>query len=113
MELSFMGYGEKAATFAAADGVTAGMPVKITADGTVGPCASGDLFCGVVLNARGGYAAVQLSGYVRLPYDGTAPAVGYQSLAAAASGKIEGNAAGRSLLVIDVDTAAKICGLIL
>lgn len=113
MELSFMGYGEKAATFAAADGVMAGMPVKLTADGTVGPCAAGDLFCGAALNVRGGYAAVQLAGYMRLPYDGTAPEAGYQSLAAAATGKIAVNAAGRSLLVIDVDTAAKTCGLIL
>lgn len=113
MELSFMGYGEKVATFAATDGVTAGMPVKLTADGTVGPCAAGDLFCGVALNVRGGYAAVQLAGYVRLPYGGTAPAAGYQSLAAAANGTVSVNAAGRSLLVIDVDTAAKTCGLIL
>ncbi len=113
MELSFMGYGEKAATFAASNGVTAGTPVKMTADGTVGPCAAGDLFCGAALNERGSYAAVQLAGYVRLPYDGTAPAAGYQTLAAAANGKIGVNAAGRSLLVIDVDTAAKTCGLIL
>lgn len=113
MNISLIGYGENAVTFEAAANVAAGAPVKLTASGTVGACAAGDLFCGVALNVRDGYAAVQLGGYVRIPYDGTAPAVGYQTLAAAAGGKITVSASGRSLLVTDVDTAAKICGLIL
>ena len=113
MDISLNGFGEKAVTFAAADGVLAGMPVKLTASGTVGPCAAGDVFCGVALNVRGGYASVQLGGYVILPFNGTAPAVGYQSLAAAAGGKIAAGETGRSLLVTDVDEAAKTCGIIL
>lgn len=114
MELSFNGYGENAATFAALDGVAPGAPVKMTANGTVGPCAAGDSFCGVALNARGGYAAVQLSGYVRLPYGGTAPAVGWQSLSAAGDGKIQtAGTGGRTYLVVDVDETAADCGLIL
>lgn len=114
MELSFNGFGENAATFLAQDGVTVGMPVKMTANGTVGACAAGDNFCGVALGVRSGYAAVQLGGYTQLPYDGTAPAVGWQALNAAAGGKIQSAATGgRTLLVLDVDDAAKICGVIL
>lgn len=113
MEISLNGFGENVATFSAADGVLAGMPVKLTANGTVGPCAAGDVFCGVACSVRGGFAGVQLRGYAALPYDGAAPAVGYQSLAAAAGGKVEVNAAGRTLLVTDVDEAAKTCGVLL
>ncbi len=113
MELSFEGYGENAATFAAQSGVAPGMPVKMTANGTVGACAAGDDFCGVALGVRCGYAAVQLCGYVRLPYDGTAPAVGWQALSAAAGGKIQTASTGRKLLVVDADDAAKTCGIVL
>ncbi|HEX3017876.1 MAG TPA: hypothetical protein VHP31_08505 [Caproicibacter sp.] len=114
MELSFNGFGENAATFSAQDGVAAGAPVKMTGNGTVGVCAAGDNFCGVALNTRGGYAAVQLRGYVQLPYDGTAPAVGWQALSASAGGKIQTAATGgRTILVVDVDDTAKICGVIL
>ena len=114
MEYSFSGFGENAATFAAQDGVTPGIPVKMTANGTVGACAAGDDFCGVALSTRCGSAAVQLCGYVRLPYDGTAPAVGWQALSAAAGGKIQTAATGgRKLLVIDTDNTAKVCGVML
>lgn len=114
MEYSFSGFGENAATFSAGTDVVAGAPVKMTANATVGTCADGDDFCGVALNVRCGYAAVQLSGYVSLPYSGTAPSVGWQNLKAAAGGKIQtASTGGRSLLVVDVDTAAGTCGVIL
>lgn len=114
MNVSLNGFRESAVTFEAAPGTTAGAPVRVTANGTVGPCADGEAFCGVAVNARCGYAAVQLSGYVRLPFGGAAPAVGYQNLCAAADGKIKAaETGGRSLLVTDVDEAAGICGVIL
>ncbi len=114
METCFNGIGETAATFAAQEGVTAGMPVKLTANGTVGPCAAGDDFCGVALNARCGYAAVQLRGCAELTFNGTAPGVGWQNLSAAADGKIQlASTGGRQYLVVDSDDAAKTCGVIL
>ena len=67
METCLNGIGETAATFLAADGVTAGAPGKMTANGTVGACAAGDDFCGAALNARCGYAAVQQRGNAELP----------------------------------------------
>ncbi len=113
MELSFSGFGENAATFAVQDGVMPGAPVKMAGNGTVGPCAAGDSFCGAALNVRGGYAAVQLCGYIRLPYTGDAPAVGWQALSAAAGGTVQASSSGRQYLVVDVDPAGKTCGLLL
>lgn len=67
MEISLNGYGEQVATFAVSGEVKVGMPVKISANGTVAPCVAKDKFCGVVLSLRGGYAAVQMAGYAKLP----------------------------------------------
>ena len=115
MDISLNGYGEKAATFKAQSGVAAGLPVKMTANGTVGACSDGDAFCGIALNVRGGYCAVQLSGYANAPYTGSpAPAVGYQTLSAGTGGSVKAaTTGGRSILVTDVDTASKKCGFIL
>lgn len=114
MNVSLNGFRESMVTFEAEGGLPAGAPVKLTANGTVGPCADGDVFCGVAANERCGFAAVQLGGYACLPYDGTAPAVGYQNLCAAADGKIKtAETGGRNLLVTDVDEATHICGIIL
>lgn len=114
MDLSYSGFGENTATFLAADGTAAGAPVKMTANSTVGACSAGDSFCGVALNVRNGYAAVQLAGYASLPYSGTAPAVGWQTLAAAAGGKVQTvTTGGRQLLVVDVETDAQTVGVIL
>ena len=45
MNVNFNGYGENVATFIADNALTeAGVPVKISADGKVAKCASGDLF---------------------------------------------------------------------
>ncbi len=114
MELSFNGFGENAATFTANPGVSAGIPVKMTGNGTVGACNAGDSFCGVTLGVRNGYAAVQLAGYTRLSYSGTAPAVGWQNIFAAADGKAQSAATGgRQMLVLDVDETSKTFGVIL
>lgn len=114
MKISLNGCGETVATFEADAGVTAGIPVKLTGNGLVGPCAAKDAFCGVTLSVRGGFAAVQLKGYVTVPYSGTAvPAVGYQTLNGAGDGKIQVEGTGRSILVTDVDTTAQTCGILL
>ncbi|NLG93036.1 MAG: hypothetical protein GX485_05720 [Clostridiales bacterium] len=113
MKISLNGFGEAVATFEAESGVTAGAPVKMVGNGVVGGCAEKEGFCGVAVSLRGGYAAVQLRGYVVLPYAGTAPAVGYQTLSAAGGGKVQVDSTGRSLLVTDVDTTAQTCGIIL
>lgn len=114
MKISLNGCGENVATFEAESGVTAGMPIKMTGNGVVGPCSGGDVFCGVAVSVRGGFAAVQLSGYAQVPYSGTAaPAVGYQTLNGVGDGTVQVDAGGRSVLVTDVDPAAKTCGILL
>lgn len=103
MQVSFEGYGEQVATFACGEGLQVGVPVKVSANGTVAAAAANDAFFGVAVSVRGGYAAVQMAGYVRLPYSGeTAPALGYQRIAAAAGGKVASNEAGHAMLVVDV-----------
>jgi len=114
MKISLNGCGENVATFEAESGVAAGTVVKMTGNGIVGLCAAKDAFIGVAVSVRGGFAAVQLGGYVQVPYSGAAaPVVGYQMLNGAGDGKIQVEATGRSILVTDVDSAAKTCGILL
>ena len=49
---------------------------------------------------RDGYAAVQTSGYVRMPATSKI-AVGYKKLVADGSGNVAVNSGGRELLVVD------------
>lgn len=79
---------------------------KITANGTVAKCADGDAFIGIATACRGGVATVQLRGFACLPYTDPAPSVGYQSLAAAASGVKTGDGTEK-VLITNVDTAKK------
>ena len=51
--ISFEGIGEVAATFACGEGVKAGQVVKLTGDGTVGPCGDGERFCGLADGSGG------------------------------------------------------------
>lgn len=99
MNVNFNGFNENVTTFVAGSGVSAGAPVKVSADGTVAKCSSGDVFCGVCVGVRDGYAAVQLSGYAELPAT-TKIAVGYKKLASNGSDKAVVNENGRELLVI-------------
>lgn len=111
MSLNFRGYGEKVLTFEAASSLTTtGIPVKMSGDAQVGPCSANDVFCGVCVNLRDGYAAVQLSGYVVLPAAAKLTA-GYHKVAINASGKVAANENGREVLV--VSSSATEAGIIL
>lgn len=79
MNVNFNGFGENAATFIADKTITeAGVPVKMKDNGTVAKCDASESFCGVCVSVRGGYAVVQLSGYVKVKSDKKI-AVGYKS----------------------------------
>jgi hypothetical protein len=106
MSVSFDGFGTSALTFACADEIQPGTPVKMTAPGEVAPCSQGDEFCGAVASYRGGYAGVNLCGTVTLALSGTAPSAGYAKLAADGSGGVAVSDSGREYLVLDTDTAA-------
>lgn len=107
MKLSYEGIGQWAATFACS-GVKEGALVKISDNGTVAVCDSGDQFCGQVIScARDGQAcAVALGGMVTAAYTGTAPTVGWANLSTDGSNGVKTDSAGRSYLVTAVDTAA-------
>ena len=111
MNVNFNGYGENVLTFIADSGLTeTGVPVKISDDGTVAKCSANDVFCGVCVGVRGGYAAVQLAGYVRVAAAARIEP-GYKKLAAGSTGNVAVNTSGRELLV--VDSTAKEAGIIL
>ena len=86
MAISFGAIGERYVTFLAGSGAEAGVLCKVTGNAEVGACASGDCFCGVVTQVRGGTASVLMGGYVELPYTGTAPAAGFAELVADGAG---------------------------
>lgn len=111
MNVNFNGYGENVATFIADSNLTStGVPVKISADGTVAMCSSGDTFCGVCVAVRDGYAAVQLNGYVTVNTNSKL-ALGFTKLGAGANGKVTANTSGREHLV--VNSTATEAGIIL
>lgn len=124
MNVSFQGFQEQVLTFETADTLeTAGIPVKLTDSGKVTACADGDYPVGVTAALpRGGLVAVQVGGYVRVKYTGTIPALGGAAICAGSSGTIKSTTAvnkesgaltGRTVLVLDQDTAASTVGIIL
>ena len=66
-KISFEDIGNLMATFYAEEGVQDGQVVKMTGNGTVGPCGEGDAFCGVAGMPRAGIAGVQVGGFVKVP----------------------------------------------
>ena len=98
MKVSLNGYGESVTTFEAEDSVKAGYPVKMTGNGKVGLCTAKEAFCGIALNVRNGFAAVQLVGILKL---------------GATSDKAEVSETGKECLVVDIDSESSTCGIIL
>ena len=114
MSVSFRGIGQVCATFLGSG--TEGKVVKVSGASTVAPCSAGDDFCGVAVCVKDGACAVQVAGFVTVPYSGeTAPSVGYAMLSADGDGGVttaEANA-GREFLVVDVDTVAETVTILL
>ena len=112
MSISFEGVGQVCATFWG-ESLTEGHVVKITENGTVGPCAAGEAFCGVVLRAAGDACAVQVGGFVTVDYSGDAPALGRVCLAADGNGGVKSAGDGVACLAAGVDTTAKTVTILL
>lgn len=109
MSVSFNGIGEMYATFLS-ENTEAGVPVAVSGNKTVAKAASGAVFCGVAVSVKDAMNAVQIAGYVKLPYTGTAPAAGYAKLTANGSGGVTANSSGREYLIIEVDSTEKTIG---
>ena len=99
MSVSFEGVGQVCATFLGGK-LTEGEGVKVTENGTVGACAADDGFCGVAICCKDDACTVQVRGFVTVGYSGTAPGMGWRTLAADGKG-------GVNCLVADVDAAVK------
>lgn len=113
MNTSLNGFNSLVATFSSADAAK-GDIVSASGNMAVSKAAANAVFCGVCTDKRGGFVSVQLSGYTRLSYSGTAPTVGFTALAADGNGGVKAvTSGGRSLLVTDVDTTNKTIGVIL
>ena len=108
MNVSFEGIGQWCATFACNGEVAEDQMVKVSGDGEVKACADGDAFCGKVtaIGRDNKACAVALGGVVKASYTGTAPAAGWANLSADGNGGVKTDSAGKSYLVVDVDTAA-------
>ncbi len=105
MSVSFSGFAEKLLTFKNASAITAGYPVKVSANDTVAACSAGESFCGIAVESDSEYISVKVSGVITASYSGTAPTVGYAKLAGAASGKVAVAASGgREYLVLAVNS---------
>lgn len=102
MKVAFEEIGHISASFLADSGEN-GQVCKMEQNGKVAPCADGDAFIGVMEGIRKGYTAVQLHGFAEVAYTGTAPELGYVSLAADGNGGVKVSAAGRVHLVVSVD----------
>ncbi len=113
MSVSFEGVGQVCATFLGG-GLTEGQVVKMTGSGAVGACGADDAFFGVALCCKDDACTVQVGGFVSVSYSGTAPGVGWQTLAADGKGGVK-TAAGGSVTcpVVDVDTTAKTVTILL
>ncbi|MBR0412102.1 MAG: hypothetical protein IJI47_00850 [Eubacterium sp.] len=115
MSISFKGYENKTITFEAAEGLTAGAPVTVDANGKAANASADGYFVGVCTAIRNGWASVQTEGYVEVPYTGTAPSHGLVSLVAAGESKVKAGGDGDIALykVIKVDTENTTVGFIL
>ena len=108
MNVSFEGIGQWCATFTCNGEVAEDQMVKVSGNGEVEACAAGDAFCGKVtaIGRDNKACAVALGGMVKASYTGTAPAAGWANLSADGNGGVKADSAGKSYLVVDVDTAA-------
>ena len=119
MSISLQGFQEAYVTLLAPDQSppTPGTVITMKEGMVVATPEDAGLFAGVLTHLdEDGCALVQLKGYVKVPYTGTAPAYGYTPLCSDATGKVKtpaAQAAGRYVLVCDLDTENQMAGIIL
>lgn len=110
-KFSFEGIGQEVVTFMADENAENGCPVKVSENMKVSPCADGNVFAGIAISGDDGAKAVVIRGYVTAAYTGTAPALGYVTLAANGAGGVKAASGGRPVIVCEVDTANSKVGM--
>ena len=108
MSIFFNGIGEVYATFHCSDQeLTAqNSVVSMVGSGAVGLCPSGGIPCGVASPGRSGACRVQVGGFAQVRFSGSAPEVGYVSLAGDGKGGVMVSDLGRKMLVVASDRSA-------
>ena len=107
MKVGFEQIGAVVASFEAAAGTQAGALVKLTANGQVGACSAKDAFAGQAQSLRGGFAGVQVKGFLTVSTTNTVN-LGRVNLEADGAGGVQAaTSGGVPALVVSVDAAAK------
>ncbi len=109
----FDGFDRKEVTLSATKDVVKGKPVEFMDSYTVDRVIDGHIFVGVCTHVDNYIASVQLKGYAKVEYTGTAPQCGYVKLTGNGNGGVKVDDNGRYVLVTDVDTENGTCGIIL
>ncbi|MBQ8764040.1 MAG: hypothetical protein IJZ07_08050 [Clostridia bacterium] len=108
MSVSFSGFNNNTLTFKCSVAIDKGTPVMIYKSSTVIECNDGESFHGIVVDSDSKYASVQVRGVVKMPYTGTAPATGYNSLGADGNGGVKLSTSSVKYLILDVDETENI-----
>ena len=109
MSISLNGFAEESITLKMAGTAAKGTPVSISASLTAAPSQADGVFAGLLTaSPKGGYAGVQVKGFVKTPYSGTAPALG-----ADGNGGVKAASSGPLRLVLELDTTKKTVGFCL
>ncbi len=107
------GYGRNEVTLNSSENLNKGCTVAMSDDYTVAQAADGEGIVGVCTYSEEGSASVLIKGYAEVPYSGEAPAVGYCKLSGNGAGGVKKDTNGRDILVVGIDEAASLCGIIL
>ena len=110
-DICLQGYNSRYITMQADGKMEPGDLVVMSGNNTVKKAAAGK-FVGVAHAVRGDYVLVQTGGFAVLPYSGTAPTVGFATLAADSNADATTSASGREGLVTEVDATAKTVGVL-
>ena len=106
MNNCFEGIGHLAVTIPAGT-CGAGQVCMMGTDGKVNACTNGGRFMGLCAEVRKGLAAVQVGGFAKVTYSGSAPSLGFAKLAADGNGGVVVNSNGQEHLVVALDEANK------
>ena len=110
-DICLQGYNSRYITMQADGKMEPGDLVVMSGNNTVKKAAAGK-FVGVAHAVRGDYVLVQTGGFAVLPYSGTAPTVGFATLASDSNADAAASASGREVLVTEVDATAKTVGVL-
>lgn len=106
MNISYEGIGHLSVTFPT-DNCAAGQVCGLNGEGKVCACPDGGKVLGLVESVNGNAAGVQIAGFAKVAYSGTAPAMGNTKLSADGLGGMKEDAAGNTYWIVNVDTVNK------